>query len=390
MKLNLNNLDKSNWKTFRFDEIAQHISERVDPTNTELELYIGLEHVDAESIHLKRRGSKDQVKGQKLKCYPGDIIFGKRRAYQRKAAVVTEVGLCSAHAFVLRAIPCVIDPKLFPFFLHSDQFMHRAIDISVGGLSPTINWKNLREQEFLLPPKEQQAELAELLWAMDEVLQGYWATKDALTLKKKRTSYDCYYSKDIKKISLGELCVKIQDGSHFSPKVIYSENDGHRFRYLTSKNIRNSGIEFKEDQYIDEAFHQSIYTRCDTVNGDVLLTKDGASTGAATLNTLNEEVSLLSSVCLIRANLSLTTNEYLCQYINSDIGHLNLTNQMTGTAITRLTLTTLRKIKIPIPERHFQDEIVKKLEVIDRCINSASSSIDHSKSLQKSLINQVF
>jgi type I restriction enzyme S subunit len=49
--------------------------------------------------------------------------------------------------------------------------MDRAIDISVGSLSPTINWKTLREQEFLLPPKEQQAEIAELLWAMDAVVE---------------------------------------------------------------------------------------------------------------------------------------------------------------------------------------------------------------------------
>ena len=49
--------------------------------------------------------------------------------------------------------------------------MHRAVDISVGSLSPTINWGTLKHQEFLLPPKHQQAQLAELLWAMDEVVE---------------------------------------------------------------------------------------------------------------------------------------------------------------------------------------------------------------------------
>jgi restriction endonuclease S subunit len=111
------------------------------------------------------------VSGGKLKCYPGDVIFGKRRAYQRKAAIVDFEGICSAHAFVFRANPDLIDPKLFPFFLHSDQFMHRMVDISVGGLSPTINWGDLKHQEFLLPPKEEQTKLAELLWAMDEVIE---------------------------------------------------------------------------------------------------------------------------------------------------------------------------------------------------------------------------
>ena len=165
------NIDKSNWQTHRFDEIAYSISEKIDPTNTDLEIYVGLEHLDPESLHIKRFGEQGDVMGLKLRCYPGDIIFGKRRAYQRKAAIVEFDGFCSAHALVLRANSEIIEPELFPFFLQSDLFMHRAVDISVGSLSPTINWKTLKQQEFLLPPKDQQAQIAELLWAMDDVVE---------------------------------------------------------------------------------------------------------------------------------------------------------------------------------------------------------------------------
>ena len=98
--ISLNNLDKSNWKTYRFDEIAQNISERVDPNNTELTVYIGLEHIDSESLHIKRHGTPDDVNGTKLKFYKDDIIFGRRRAYQRKAGIATTDGFCSAHAFI--------------------------------------------------------------------------------------------------------------------------------------------------------------------------------------------------------------------------------------------------------------------------------------------------
>ena len=151
--MDLKNIDKSNWETYRFEEIAQKITKNVNPAKTDLEVYVGLEHIDAESIHIKRFGVPSDVKGGKLRCYPGDVIFGKRRAYQRKAAVVEFDGICSAHAFVFRANAEVIEPELFPFFLHSDQFMHRMVDISVGGLSPTINWGDLKGQEFLLPPQ---------------------------------------------------------------------------------------------------------------------------------------------------------------------------------------------------------------------------------------------
>ena len=168
--LNLNNLDKSQWKTYRFDEIVKNISERVDPNNTDLEVYIGLEHIDSESIHIKRTGTPDDVNGQKLRFYPGDVIFGRRRAYQRKAAIATTHGFCSAHALVLRANPEVIDPALFPFFIHSDAFMHRAVDISVGSLSPTINWGTIKYQEFKIPPIEVQIKIIDLMLALDDCL----------------------------------------------------------------------------------------------------------------------------------------------------------------------------------------------------------------------------
>lgn len=148
----LDKLDKTHWPTYRFDEIARNVSERIDPGATDLDVYVGLEHIDSGSLHIKRTGTPADVDGQKLRVYPGDIIFGRRRAYQRKAAIATFDGICSAHALVLRAHDAVIDARLLPFFLHSDLFMHRAIDISVGGLSPTINWGDLKKEEFRLPP----------------------------------------------------------------------------------------------------------------------------------------------------------------------------------------------------------------------------------------------
>lgn len=180
VKIDLNNLDKSSWKTYRFDEIAQNISERVDPNNTDLEFYVGLEHIDSESLHIKRHGTPEDVNGTKLRFYKGDIIFGRRRAYQRKAGIATWDGFCSAHALVLRANPDVIDPELFPFFLHSDLFMNRAIDISVGSLSPTINWGTLKHQEFLLPPKEMQKTIATLFWNSEKVINSELITKESL------------------------------------------------------------------------------------------------------------------------------------------------------------------------------------------------------------------
>ena len=69
-------IDKSKWKKYRFDEIALIISKRVEPNDTDLEVYVGLEHIDSDSIHIKRTGVPSDVGGTKLRVYPGDVIFG--------------------------------------------------------------------------------------------------------------------------------------------------------------------------------------------------------------------------------------------------------------------------------------------------------------------------
>lgn len=173
------------WQLYRFDQIAQNINERVLPADAEGLPYVGLEHLDSESLKIRRWGTPDEVEAQKLRFYPGDIIFGKRRFYQRKLAVAEVEGICSAHAMVLRAKEHVIDPVFLPFFMQSEMFFERAMAISVGSLSPTINWTALARQEFPLPPLDEQRRIAEILWALEEAIED-WTQAVLLTAELKQ------------------------------------------------------------------------------------------------------------------------------------------------------------------------------------------------------------
>ncbi|WP_162828967.1 restriction endonuclease subunit S, partial [Pantoea agglomerans] len=151
------------WQVVKFGDIAKHISKRVEPSETDLEIYVGLEHLDPDSLKIKRYGTPSDVEGQKLLVKKGQIIFGKRRAYQRKVAVADWDCICSAHAMVLEANPENIIPEFLPFFLQSEIFMNRAVAISEGSLSPTIKWRTLSSQYFVFPSMERQKELIPLL-----------------------------------------------------------------------------------------------------------------------------------------------------------------------------------------------------------------------------------
>lgn len=208
-------ISKAGWTRVRFDQIATQINDRVDnPAEAGVERYVGLEHLDPDSLRIRRWGEPTDVESTKLRFQPGDIIFGKRRVYQRKVAVADFEGICSAHAMVLRAKPGAVLPDFLPFFMQSDLFMERALSISVGSLSPTINWKALAAEEFTLPPIQEQARLVDLL-------KGAEATTEALrsvvaAAKVLRQSTIDHFSRISDRISvpLGEIC-EMQNGRPF-------------------------------------------------------------------------------------------------------------------------------------------------------------------------------
>jgi type I restriction enzyme S subunit len=160
-------------KEYRFDQIAIVSTEKKKPTEEDRANYVGLEHLSPDTFDVTEYGSEVAPKGEKLVMRKGDVLFGKRRAYQRKVGIAPCDGIFSAHGMVLRPNEDVVDSRFFPFFIKSDCFLDEAIRISVGSLSPTVNWRDLRELRFNLPSLERQHELAELLWAGEELKSTY-------------------------------------------------------------------------------------------------------------------------------------------------------------------------------------------------------------------------
>ena len=175
-----NHLKEEDFETVKFEQIAFNISERVEPQATDYTVYVGLEHLDPDNLKIERKGKPEDVIGVKLKIYEGDIIFGKRRAYQRKVAVSDFEGICSAHSMVLRANETAIEKDLLPFFMQSDVFMNRAVQISEGSLSPTIKWKVLANQEFVIPKRAKQNKIAETFIHFDKVIEEIRQQKQTL------------------------------------------------------------------------------------------------------------------------------------------------------------------------------------------------------------------
>ncbi|MGE3509196.1 MAG: restriction endonuclease subunit S [Vicinamibacterales bacterium] len=187
--------------------------------------------------------------------------------------------------------------------------------------------------------------------------------------------------------ALGEVCEKIQDGTHLSPKTQLA---GGQYRYVTAKNVRSTGLDLGGVTYLRPEDHRSIFRRCDPRKGDVLLVKDGVNTGDVALNTLDEEISLLSSVCFLRPEVGVLSPPFLRYFLMSPVGQQALTGRMTGTAIRRIVLHRIKETRIRIAPPAEQGRIVEVLDSylsqLDAAVASLASALRKLKTYRASVL----
>lgn len=133
---------------------------------------VGLEHLIPEEITITTwdEGSENTFTKMFRKS---NVLFGRRRAYLKKAAVAPFDGICSGDITVIEADPDKILPELLPFIIQNDDLFDFAVEKSAGSLSPRVKWEHLKNYEFELPDMDKQKELAELLWAIDDTKKSY-------------------------------------------------------------------------------------------------------------------------------------------------------------------------------------------------------------------------
>lgn len=353
---------KPGWKIWRFDQMATNVNVRIDnPSESGMEHYVGLEHLDPDSLRIRRWGSPDDVEATKLMFKKGDIIFGRRRAYQRKLGVAEFDGICSAHAMVLRAKPEVVLPEFLPFFMQSDLFMNRAVEISVGSLSPTINWKTMAIQEFALPPIEEQQHTAERLGTIRNSIDAYdnvfKATEQLLgSFAAKHFSSDTSQYPTVK---LEQTCLRITDGTHQPPK--FSDSG---IPFLLVSNLSSGKVDWTVEKWISDEEYAALTRSFKPQRGDVLLTLVG-SFGVPVFVDWDQPFSFQRHVGIVRTDESKLRGRYLVYFLRSPVGQWFCTRGAQGLAQKTITLTALKDFEIPLTPVDVQDEFIRKIEAYE-------------------------
>jgi len=301
------------------------------------------------------------------------------------------------HAHVIRPNRSVVLDEWLVYYLYVTDLKKFVTGLTV----PKLNQEKMREIPIPIPPLPEQQRIVALLDETFAALEQVHANAER-NLVNAREVFEAemevvFTSKESTKWderSLIEVCEKIQDGAHNSPKVTYPEKRKNTFMYITSKNIRNDYMDLSKVDYVDESFHQSIYPRCNVEFGDVLLTKDGANTGNVTLNTIHEPFSTLSSVCLIKTKRQVLMPAFLKYYIRSTVGFKNITGQMAGAAIKRIVLHKIKSSRVPLPPLEEQRAIVQRLDALagetQRLEAVYQSKLEAVEELRKSVLGKAF
>ena len=133
---------------------------------------VGLEHLIPENIRLTQWDLNKENTFTKI-FRKGCVLFGRRRAYLKKAVYADFDGICSGDITVIEAIPEKILPELLPFVIQNDDLFDYAVGKSAGSLSPRVKWEHLKNYEFELPDIERQHELGKMLWSIVETKESY-------------------------------------------------------------------------------------------------------------------------------------------------------------------------------------------------------------------------
>lgn len=345
---------------FKFDQIAINSTAKKKPEPKDAANYVGLEHLTPGTFEISEWGSNVAPVGEKLLMKKGDVLFGRRRAYQRKVGIAPFDGIFSAHGMVLRPRAEVVDESYFPFFISSDQFMNEAVRISVGSLSPTINWGTLKNCEFDLPPMDEQKKLAELLWAANDLKEKY---------KKAITATD-----EMLKAKFREM---FGEKSEFPYVSLISVCRPRQWPTISTKDFTETGFPvYGANGQIGR------YTKYNHLNPTVLIACRGASCGAINISV---EKSYINGNAMALDDLNIEKYEF--KYFAYLLKEYDFQHIIGGSAQPQITRDGLSQVFIPLPPLALQREFVAIAEKAEAAKTALKKSIADIDQVMKGLIN---
>ena len=350
----------SNMTHVCLGDVAREIKQKV-PVDQELPT-VGLEHLDPGEVELAHWD--EGVETTFTKAFSkGQVLFGRRRAYLRKAAVAPFDGICSGDITVI-APKDNLSPRLLPFIIQNDALFEHAVTNSAGSLSPRVKWQSLSQFEFELPSIAKQEDLADILWTAQETRSHYRQLLTACDDVVKSQFVEMFDKPGIPIKHLEDIA-DIQGGITKNKK---REAMKLQLPYLRVANILPNELDLTEVKTI--GLTEQEYEAVRLISGDLLIVEgNGSDTQIGRSAIWNGQIDpCVHQNHLIRVRLR---DEALPLYVQTFLSSSEGRRQIMAKAVNTSGLHTLstrkiRSIEIPVPPFSLQREFADFVAQVDK------------------------
>lgn len=342
---------------------------------------VGLEHLTPGQIRLSSWAVNTENTFTKL-FRRDDMLFGRRRAYLKKAAQAPFDGICSGDITVIRARPGKLLPELLPFIIQNDDLFDFAVGRSDGSLSPRVKWENLKNYTFELPPLTEQKKLAEVLWSISDTIQAY---QDLLTKTEElvKARFVEMLGDGMYPISL--LINLIKEGAGVSYGIVQPGDDGTGdMGVLRPVDIVDGKLSVKSIKYIDRAIGEG-FKKTELTGDELLITVRGTTGTTALTDDRFAGMNVTRGIAVIRYDRRKINPVYLNAYFNTDKSQRYIQEHTKGATLQQINLSDLRLQEIPVPPMAQQEKMSAFITQADQSKSALQRTITSLQETKRSL-----
>ncbi len=192
---------------------------------------------------------------------------------------------------------------------------------------------------------------------------------------------------NLKEYKLEDVCFKITDGSHFSPK---EDLNGPKI-IATVKNMLDNCFDIKSCKRISlKEYEKLVQNDCKPLKNDILFSKDG-TIGQIIVFDGQVDLVILSSIAIIRPNTKLVDPHFLGYYLKSSVSQNDIKeNYKTGSVIPRVILKDFRRFPLLLPNLPTQTAIAEILSSLDDKIELNNKINQELEALAQALFKRWF
>lgn len=358
------------WSRVPLGELVESIRPRVNPKKSDGLRFIGMDHVESETMRLLGTAPAATMNSTAVRFEPGDVLYGRLRPYLNKVYLADFSGLASAE-FIVLTPRSGVDAEYLQFLLNSADFVQFAMAMATGD-RPRVRFDQIVDFSVPLPSLAEQQRLAGLLQSHSSRLEAasaqLRATMRRIEVYRSARLEDFLRSVRAELEILSSAAAAIVDCPHSTPKFVPQGRP-----CVDSTNVYRGSVVRDRVRFVDEETYVERTRRYVPTTGDVVFVREG-SVGRTGVIPEGMRPCLGQRVVVILPGPRLL-GRFLSLALESHIVRSQFLPKILGTTAPHLNVSDVRTLRIPVASPEEQERVVRAADESLSVLDSLESGI---------------